>query len=129
MTVDEALSSGQVFDVVVLANVLHHVPPVERESVMASVRSLMKPSGWLFLFELNPANPLVRRVVAKCPFDKDAVLLDMKETLRLAEKLRIERHGYMTFFPSALSCLRGLERYMARLPFGAQHFVAARYVS
>jgi len=115
------------FDLVFMANVLHHVPPAERPSVVNEAARMLSPQGVLLVFEHNPANPLTRLVVRRCVLDRDAVLLWPSEAVGLARSagLAVQR-DYIMFLPPALSCLARLERLLARVPFGAQYVVAAR---
>lgn len=110
------------FDVVVLSGVLHHVPPPERASVLARVRSSLRADGRVVVFEHNPANPLTRRAVDACPFDDDAILLPAGE---IRARLREAGYGkprqdFVVFFPRALAWLRPLEPWLAWCPIGAQ---------
>src|SRR5207248_3291438 len=63
------------YTLIVIANVLHHVEPNERASVVRDLSSRLTTGGTLAIFEHNPANPITRRTVDQCPFDKDVVLL------------------------------------------------------
>ncbi|HMA94854.1 MAG TPA: hypothetical protein VKP30_19320, partial [Polyangiaceae bacterium] len=116
------------FGVVILANVLHHVPPVEREALVHSlVESLQPGRGKLVVFEHNPYNPLTRRAVAACEFDDDAVLLGPLELTRLlsASGLVRPKRQFIVFFPRVLSALRRLEPSLGWLPLGAQVMAVA----
>src|SRR5581483_479607 len=67
------------YALVVLAGVLHHVPPLQREAVTRLAASKLRVLGQLVAFEHNPMNPVTRRAVELCPFDEDAVLLWPRE--------------------------------------------------
>jgi SAM-dependent methyltransferase len=113
------------FSVAVLSGVLHHVPPAERELLLASVRRTLAPGGRVFVFEHNPINPLTRRAVAACAFDDDAILLWPWEARRLLrgsgyDRVRLD---YIVFFPKALGFLRHLEPKLRWLALGAQVMV------
>ena len=111
------------FGAVVIANVLHHVPPNARAALLATVTRLLAPGGKLVVFEHNPHNPVTRKVVRDCAFDENAVLLAPSETRRLLEGagLRHTRVDYIVFFPRPLAALRGLEPHLSWLPLGAQY--------
>lgn len=116
------------FDVIVVAGVMHHIPPAERPAVAAELRRVLDRHGVLVLFEHNPANPLTRKAVRDCPFDGDAVLVPPAELLRL---LRDAAFGGMSvrflhFFPGALRRLVPLERWLRWLPLGAQYCCVAQ---
>lgn len=116
------------YDLVVVANVLHHVEPSMRAATVAALAARLAPRGRVVAFEHNPHNPATRSLVASCPFDEGVVLLRRREVARLLEGagLVVERRDYVTFFPPALGALRPLEPALAALPLGAQHAVVAR---
>jgi 2-polyprenyl-3-methyl-5-hydroxy-6-metoxy-1,4-benzoquinol methylase len=113
------------YTLIVIANVLHHVDPHERASVVRNLSSRLTTGGTLAIFEHNPANPITRRTVDQCPFDEDVVLLSLAETLQLIQttKLKRIRRDYIVFMPHALAGLRFLEPSLAWLPLGAQYAV------
>ncbi len=119
-------------DLVVLANVLHHIEPTARESFLHGVvLPTMLPGGRLVVFEHNPYNPLTRRVVRCCPFDRDAKLLSLGSVTALFARcrLRVLRRDYIVWFPRPLRGLRRLERVMGWLPLGAQYMVVGEMES
>jgi len=113
------------FDVVLAANVFHHIPLGDRKGVMARCKSLIQPEGRLFLFEHNPLNPVTRRIFERCPFDKGATMLRRHEVLSLAKDvgLTVVRSDYTLFFPRQLRRFRPFERTLGWLPLGAQYCV------
>lgn len=116
------------FGIAILANVLHHVPPAEREALVRSLLESLQPgNGKLVVFEHNPYNPLTRRAVAACEFDDDAVLLGPVELTRLLSTAGLVRakRQFIVFFPRALSVLRPLEPSLGWLPLGAQVMAVA----
>jgi 2-polyprenyl-3-methyl-5-hydroxy-6-metoxy-1,4-benzoquinol methylase len=121
------LPSGK-FEAIVVAGVLHHVPPQERSSLLAQLYDKLAPQGKLVVFEHNPLNPLTRRVVKACAFDDDAILLWPWEAKRLVagSGLTDTRLDYIVFFPRALAALRPLEPKLAWMCLGAQMMVVGR---
>jgi len=115
----------QEFDVVLAANVFHHICPADRVSTLQSCRAVLAPQGQLFLFEHNPFNPLTRRVFERCPFDADAEMFSLNRACEMAREAGFlsEKHGYTLFFPRPLAWLRGLEPILVDLPLGAQYYV------
>jgi len=110
------------YDIVVLANVLHHVPASERPAVLGRVFGLLNRGGRVVVFEHNTWNPLVMRIVRNHPFDRDAVFLPPSETARLARAAGLmPRIDFIVFFPAFLKMLRPLERYLRMLPIGGQY--------
>ncbi len=113
------------FDLIVAANVFHHIPLKERVAALEGCYDVLNQHGQLFLFEHNPYNPATRWVFEKCPFDVNAEMLSLKETVKLAQQaqFRIVRAGYTLFFPQPLAFLRKLEPLLEWLPLGAQYYV------
>ena len=121
-----AFVDGQ-FDVATISAVLHHVPLIERPVVYAELARVLKPGGRLYVFEHNPRNPLVRYVIARTPIDSNAILLDAREVRAgLQDSARYDLDtDYLMFMPPGVAFLRGVDRALAWLPFGAQYAVAA----
>jgi SAM-dependent methyltransferase len=115
------------FDIAFAVCVVHHVPPPEWERFTAEMARVVRPGGLVALFEHNPLNPLTRRVVSRCEFDRDAVLLGAGTARRLLASARLTaiEHRYILFFPWAGWVWRALERTLGGLPLGAQYYAAA----
>ena len=113
------------YDLIVVANVLHHVIPEQRESTIKELANRLAPHGKLAIIEHNPANPMTRRTVDRCPFDEDAILLPSTEAQSLVQAagLSVLRRDYIVFMPRPLARLRPLEPWLAWLPLGAQYAV------
>jgi len=99
----------------------------EHLPLLGQLRQLLRPGGWLVIFEHNPLNPLTRFAVNTCPFDENAVLLSGR-TLR--RRLQAAGFGdveiaYTAFFPRALAALRRFERALTWMPVGAQYYAIA----
>lgn len=114
-------------DLIHLNGVVHHVPPVDRDRLFDDLASRLAPGGLLALFENNPLNPGTRWVMARIPFDRDAVPLRAREA-----RHRLRRAGlnpistsYLFYFPRFLRALRPLEVLLRRVPLGAQYGVLA----
>lgn len=112
-------------DVAIAAGVFHHIPPGHRQQWMNELHRVIRPGGRFYLFEHNPINPVTRKIVRECPFDDDAILLHRGESLS-----RMKHAGfagvsanYVMFFPHALNYLRPIERFLAKIPMGAQYVV------
>jgi ubiquinone/menaquinone biosynthesis C-methylase UbiE len=118
------------FDVVFVAGVLHHVPEdANRLEILADIGRVLKPGGAVYIFEQNPANPVTRRIVDKCPFDKFARLLRARELKRLmdASGLGGSETYFMLFAPRhrIFAPIHAIEPYLRRVPVGAQYFAVA----
>ncbi|MBT2298867.1 class I SAM-dependent methyltransferase [Variovorax paradoxus] len=122
----EGLDLGA-FDIIFVASVFHHIPPVERPAVMATLAGRLAHGGSIDIFEHNPFNPVTRRIVSSCPFDADAVLLKPAELRALfrGAGLDLQRQSYCLFVPPKLSWLLPLEKHLGWLPLGGQYWVSA----
>ena len=116
------------FDVAFAACVFHHIDAAEHVPLFAEIGRVLRPGGFLFVFEHNPIDPLTVRAVNMCPFDENAVLI-RRHTLRkrIGEAgLRVARADFRIFFPRPLRSLRWLESWLTWCPLGAQYVVVAR---
>jgi ubiquinone/menaquinone biosynthesis C-methylase UbiE len=115
------------FDLVLAACVFHHIPVDQHVALLSEIARVLTRSGHFFLFEHNPINPLTRHAVRNCAFDENAVLIgaaDMRKRLSAAG-FRKSEVVYRIFFPRVLAKLRPLERFLTRIPLGAQYLVRA----
>jgi ubiquinone/menaquinone biosynthesis C-methylase UbiE len=117
------------FDVVFIANVLHHVKFEDHAYLLGEIKRVLKPKGRLYIFEHNPKNPFTRHLVNTCIFDENAVLLKSKYLKSQLEDLefKIQYLHYILFFPRnrIFSMLHNLEKYLRKIPYGAQYFTVA----
>lgn len=116
------------FDLCFAINVMHHVPPSLWENFLQEMRRVLKPGGLAAVFEHNPLNPLTRLAVARCEFDRDAVLLHhgkIKSLFKTAG-LKLFEDKFIVFFPFKAKLFRGIESAIGWLPLGAQHYATGK---
>jgi SAM-dependent methyltransferase len=115
------------FDLSIAICVLHHVPPAQWVGFLREMRRVVRPGGLVCLIEHNPLNPLTRLAVARCEFDRDAVLLRAGRTRALMTDagLHDARSHYFLLLPSAAPLARRVEHRFRRMPLGAQYIVSA----
>lgn len=113
------------FDLIFIASVFHHIPPVARTAVMQALARRLAPGGCIDVFEHNPYNPVTRKIVNDCPFDADAILLKPEELRVLFRDAGIDLRGlsYCLFVPPRLSWLLPIEKYLRWLPLGGQYWI------
>jgi SAM-dependent methyltransferase len=109
--------------------VYHHVRSAKRAGLTREAARILKPGGIFCIIEHNPANPVTRAVVKRCPVDADAKLLSVSEARRMLEEQNFHdlsvRH--FLFFPEWLfGSLGFLERWLTWLPAGGQYAVFGR---
>jgi SAM-dependent methyltransferase len=116
------------FDFAFAVCVFHHVPPLQRAALTADVRRVVKPGGWFAIFEHNPLNALTMRVVNRCPFDADAVLLKRQESESLMTKagFRDVTTDFILTVPMKGPVGRRIDRLFSSLPFGSQYMTSGR---
>jgi len=85
----------------------------------------LQPNGAVLIIEHNPFNPVTRRIIARCAFDADAVLLRCSETMRLIRSAGavIAGRRYIGFSPLRSTLIEQAERAIGWLPIGAQYCV------
>ncbi len=116
---------GMRFDVIIAANVFHHIPIEQRQSALLQCRNALAIDGLMFMFEHNPYNPATRFIFERCPFDADAHMLSLRSARGLAAKVGFQsvKYGYTLFFPRPLAFLRPIESLLRGVPLGAQYYV------
>ena len=114
------------FDLSIAICVLHHVPPPKWVDFLREMRRVVRPGGVVCLIEHNPLNPLTRFAVARCEFDRDAVLLDAPRTRALMADagLHDARSHYFLLLPSAATLARRVEHSLRGIPLGAQYLAS-----
>lgn len=115
------------FDIAFAVCVVHHVPSDRRGAFVAELRRVVRPGGLVVIFEHNPLNPVTRLAVSRCEFDADAELVTRRATTRLLARAGltpIEARDII-FTTSSRPWARRLDDALGRVPFGAQHYVAA----
>ncbi len=118
------------FDIVFIANVFHHIRHEKHVEILKMLHSKLKKDGILFIFELNPLNPLTMLVAIRNDyrFDKDAKLLNPFYTKRILQEAGFSEKQirYTIFFPQILSPLIPYEKYLVKFPLGAHYYFVAR---
>jgi len=115
------------FDLIFVSCVFHHIPPPEREETMGKIYRRLVTGGNLLIFEHNPNNPITRKIVNDCPYDRDVWLLKPRQLKQHIETagLTVLRWGYSLFFPPRFKMLNKWEKYLSSLPLGGQYWINA----
>lgn len=115
-------------DLVYCNGVFHHIAPEDREPAARSIGRALRPGGLACVWENSPFNPGTRLVMARVPFDRDAVLLSPREmrSLHTAAGLTPVGTEYHFVFPRMLRAARALEGALRSLPLGGQYVVVGR---
>lgn len=118
------------FDVIFVACVFHHIAKQNHKSLIHEFRRVLKKGGRVFIFEHNPLNPLTRKVVKDCVFDKDAELIYAKSFKKMAVKLEFRdiKINYTLFFPrfNIFKKCFPFEKNLKWCTLGAQYYIEAR---
>ena len=111
------------FDLVTAICVMHHVVPAEWAHFIAEMRRVARPGGLVCVIEHNPYNPLTRLAVARCEFDRDAVLLGAGTTRKLmtAGGLREIGARHFLLLPWDTKPARRLEDALSGVWLGGQY--------
>ncbi len=115
------------FDIVFMANVLHHVESEYHIQIIRECYRVLKKGGRLYIFEHNHLNPITRKIVNDCEFDVDAVLVpanSIKRTTKAVGFLSFKIR-YTIFFPRKFifKHLVPFEKYLRWCILGGQFYV------
>jgi SAM-dependent methyltransferase len=115
------------FDLAFAASVFHHIEPSRRRSATEEIARVVRPGGFVVVYEHNPLNPLTRLAVSRCEFDDDVELLSLRGANSLLRQCGLDpiESRYIAFFPWRGRVLRTIESRLARVPLGGQYAVAA----
>jgi SAM-dependent methyltransferase len=117
------------FDSCMAACVFHHIDASLHGEVLKEILRVLKPQGIFYLWEHNPYNPITRKVVAACEFDKDCVLLTPKYAKSIIKGGHFSefKMNYVIFMPrsSFFKRILGIEKYFSAVPLGAQYVLSA----
>ncbi|MBI5248112.1 MAG: class I SAM-dependent methyltransferase [Desulfomonile tiedjei] len=113
------------YDLILAANVFHHVPVDERGGLLLSLKYALKPDGRIVIFEHNPWNLLTRHAVKTCEFDVGVTLISRRNFMRMAQQtgMTVSVKRYVVFFPKFAARLIPLELLLGNVPFGAQYML------
>jgi ubiquinone/menaquinone biosynthesis C-methylase UbiE len=118
---------SETFDVVFIANVLHHIDFELHQQVLCECRRVLKHNSSVFVFEHNPLNPVTRKLFNDCIFDRDAKLLRQKYLHKqmLLSGFEQINTSYHLFFPrqKIFKAFHYLERYLTAVPVGGQYCI------
>lgn len=103
--------------------VMHHVPPSLWANFAQEMMRVTKPGGIALVFEHNPLNPLTRKAVNDCPYDKDAVLLRPKKVKALFKKAGAQesKTEHILTIPAISGIPKRIDRLFSNIPLGAQY--------
>ncbi len=115
-------------DIVFCNGVFHHIPIEARPKAFEVIHSSLRQGGWFAFWENNPWNPGTRYVMSRIPFDRDAITLSIPNAKQLIvdNKFRVLSIDTRFYFPRAVKWMRPFERWLCKLPFGAQYLVLAQ---
>lgn len=119
----------EAFDLIFVANVLHHIQPELRREVIGDLCRRLRPGGVVAVFEHNPLNPITRRIVSNCSFDEGVILLPKSESLAYfvgVDGMTIMKSGYCLFTPEPLKRMNWIDLLLHKIPLGGQHYVLAQ---
>jgi SAM-dependent methyltransferase len=117
----------QDLDLVFCNGVFHHIPVAKRAATVDYVYRCLRPGGMFALWENNPWNPIHAFAMKHSEIDKNAIPLPPPESRQLvALEFSVIRTDYLFFCPGYFGWLHPLEKWLIKVPLGAQYQVLAR---
>ena len=117
------------FDYVFVACVFHHINAYKRAKVLKEIHRVIKPGGYLHIYEHNPLNPLTNYQVSKSDLDVGVTLIKPKElSNKLADAgFKNIKTNYIMFFPRwrIFTPFHFIEKYLEKAPLGGQYVIEA----
>lgn len=107
------------FDLIFSAGVFHHIPFQNHDGYLQELIRILKPGGYLVIFELNPLNPLTVFTFKRNPIDRYAKMMSPSYTKHLTQKYGKSKTKFYCFYPKIFGWLRPTEPYLTKVPFGA----------
>ena len=113
------------FDVIFLANVLHHIPVNLHLNTLSFLKSQLDLDGYLYLFEHNPKNFLTKKAFHSCELDMGCEMISDKIIIQLLKNTGFHniKRKFILFFPKFFDFLIPLEKYLWFLSLGGQYWV------
>lgn len=111
------------FDIIFAAGAFHHIAFDKHHKYLEELDRIIKPSGCIVLFELNPLNPLTTLTFKRNPIDQYATMLTPWYAHKLAQRYGKATLKFYCFFPKIFKFLRPTERFLTKLPLGALYAV------
>jgi SAM-dependent methyltransferase len=117
----------QDLDLVFCNGVFHHIPEPERPAAMNYVYRCLRQGGVFAMWENNPWNPIHALAMKHSEIDENAIPIPPPELRRLVEAARFQviRTDHLFFSPGYFSWLHPLEKWLVKVPLGAQYQVLA----
>ena len=115
---------NDLFHIVLMANVLHHVYHAEHQTaLLKECRRVLMKKGKLFIFEHNPLNPITRKLVNDCSFDQDAVLVHFRRLKKILTQVGFNhRCRFFLFLPYMFNKFEFIEKWLRWVPIGGQYY-------
>jgi len=113
------------FDVIFLANVLHHIPVNLHLNTLSFLKSQLDQDGYFYLFEHNPKNFLTKKAFHSCEFDMGCEMISDKTIIQMLKNTGYHniKRKFILFFPKFFHFLIPLEKYLYFLSLGGQYWV------
>jgi len=115
------------FDIVFMANVLHHIDCAYHKIILSECYRVLKKSGRLYIFEHNHLNPITSKIVKDCKFDVGAKLVPANNIIKTVKEVGFIdfQRKYTIFFPRKFlfKHLVPFEKYLSWCPLGGQYYI------
>lgn len=116
------------FDVIIVANVFHHIKHNEHKKTLNILKKLLNKNGAIYIFEHNKLNPITNIIFSNSYLDRYAKMVPLNNFYLNSKKcnMRITKKIYTLYFPKLLSFLNIFEKFINWIPLGAQYLIVLK---
>lgn len=113
------------FDIIFISNVFHHIKFDLHSKIVDELYRVLKKGGLLIMFEHNTLNPITRKIVSECEFDRDAKLLNYAYSKNLFKKAGFSYVScrFILFIPPFLRKISCIDKMLWFVPLGGQYYI------
>lgn len=124
------LPFSEKFDVIFLGNVIRHIPRENQKETLQLLKNSLKENGIILMYEFNPFNPvtLYYYMIDDYRYDPNVKIMTTFYARKLFKSIGFSsvKTRYSYFIPNVFKKLLFLEKYMRKIPIGANYYIVVQ---